>query len=63
LTFNGLHGFISQKIYIYNYGRKTQERKRPLGRPKRKEQVNVKIHLKGRRWEAEDWIRLAQDRV
>jgi hypothetical protein len=39
----------------------TPERKKPLGRPKRRWKVNIKMYLKGIRWEDMDWIPLAQE--
>jgi hypothetical protein len=38
------------------------EGKRPLGRPRRRWVDNFKIDLEEIRWNAEDWIGLAQDR-
>jgi hypothetical protein len=39
------------------------ERKRPIGRPKRRWKNNIKIHLKEMGYEGVDWTILAQDRV
>ena len=36
--------------------------KRPLGRPRRGWESNIKIKLQEVRWECKDWIDLAQDR-
>jgi hypothetical protein len=36
--------------------------KRPLGRPKRRWDDNIKVDLKEIDWENEDWIDLTQDR-
>jgi hypothetical protein len=38
------------------------ERKRPLGRPKRRWDHNIKMDLREIGWDDMDWIRLAQDR-
>jgi hypothetical protein len=39
-----------------------QEGKRPLGRPRRKWEDNIKMGLREIRWGGIDWIDLAQDR-
>jgi hypothetical protein len=38
------------------------ERKRPLGRPRRKWEVNVKMDIRALGWGGMDWNDLAQDR-
>jgi hypothetical protein len=38
------------------------EGKRPLGRPRHRWVENIKIYLRGIRWDGGDWINLAQDR-
>jgi hypothetical protein len=38
------------------------ERKRPLGRPRRRWVDNIKMDLRGIGWDGMDWIDLAQDR-
>jgi hypothetical protein len=38
------------------------EGKRPLGRPRRRWVVNIKIGLREIGWDGIDWIELAQDR-
>jgi hypothetical protein len=38
------------------------ERKRPLGRPRRRWEDNIKMDLKKIGWGGMDWINLAQDR-
>jgi hypothetical protein len=43
------------------FGQKT-ERKRPLGRPKRKWEDNIRKDLMETGWEIVDWTHLAQDR-
>jgi hypothetical protein len=39
------------------------EVKRPLGRPRRRWEDNIKIYLREIGMDGADWIRLAQDRV
>jgi hypothetical protein len=38
------------------------EGKRPLGRPRRRWEDNIRKDLKERGWEVVDWMHLAQDR-
>jgi hypothetical protein len=38
------------------------EGKRPLGRPRRRWVDNIKIDLRGIRWNGTDWIDLADDK-
>jgi hypothetical protein len=38
------------------------ERKRPLGRPRRRWKVNIRMYLMEIGWEGGDWMHLAQDR-
>jgi hypothetical protein len=38
------------------------EGKRPLGRPRRRWEDNIRMDLQGVGWEDMDWIQLAQDR-
>ena len=38
------------------------ERKRPLGRPRRKWEINIKMDLKEVCWDARSWMDHAQDR-
>jgi hypothetical protein len=38
------------------------ERKRPLGRPRRRWVENTKMDLREIGWDGMDWIKLAQDR-
>ena len=40
----------------------TPEGKRPLGRPRRRREDNIKICFQGVRWGGTDWIVLGQDR-
>jgi hypothetical protein len=39
------------------------EGKRPLGRARRRWEVNIKMNLRERGWGVMDWIDLAQDRT
>jgi hypothetical protein len=39
------------------------ESKRPLGRPRRRWEDNIKLHLREIGIDGANWIRLAQDRV
>jgi hypothetical protein len=41
--------------------RKTEE-KRPLGRPRRRWEDNIRTDLRERGWEGVDWIHLTEDR-
>jgi hypothetical protein len=38
------------------------EGKRPLGRPRRRWEDNIKMDLREIEWDGMDWIKLAQDR-
>jgi hypothetical protein len=38
------------------------ERKRPLGRPRRRWVDNIEMDYRELRWDGRDWIELAQDR-
>jgi hypothetical protein len=38
------------------------EGRRPLGRPRRRWEVNIKMDLREVRWGGMDWINLAEDR-
>jgi hypothetical protein len=38
------------------------EGKRPIGRPRRRWEDNIKLDLRGIKWGAKDWIDLAQNR-
>jgi hypothetical protein len=40
----------------------TPEGKRPLGRPRHRWMDNIKMDLRGIRWDCIDWIDVAQDR-
>jgi len=40
-----------------------RERKRPLGRPRRRWEDNIRVDLRQIGWDGVDWIRLAQDRI
>jgi len=39
------------------------DRKRPLGRPKRRWEDSIRMNLREIEWEDVDWMQLAQDRV
>jgi hypothetical protein len=39
----------------------TPEGERPLGRPERRREVNIKMYLRETVWDSMDWIDLAQD--
>jgi hypothetical protein len=53
---------MGEKMNAYNIMVGKQERKRPLGRPRRKWVDNVKMDLKEIRWGAMDLIDLTQNR-
>jgi hypothetical protein len=38
------------------------EGKRPLGRPRRRWEDNIRMDIREKKWEVVDWIHLAQDR-
>jgi hypothetical protein len=42
---------------------RTPERRRPLGRPRRRWEDNIKMDLRETRIDMANWIRLARDRV
>jgi len=46
---------------MYDFGEKPEGR-RPLGRPRRRWEDNIKIDLQDVGWGGMDWIALAQDR-
>jgi hypothetical protein len=50
-----------RRVYGVSVGR--PERKRPLGRPRRRWEDNIKIDLREIGIDGANWIRLAQDRV
>jgi hypothetical protein len=53
-------GMVNKKC-IQNSGLKP-EGKRPLGRPRSKQEDNITMYLREIEWEAVDWIHLAQER-
>jgi hypothetical protein len=57
----GTHGEGGRGAYRVLVGR--PEGKRPLGRPRRKWQDNIKMDLREIGSDGANWIRLAQDRV
>jgi hypothetical protein len=38
------------------------KRKKPLGKPRRRWEDNIRIYLRRKGWEGVDWIHLAQDK-
>jgi hypothetical protein len=53
---------IWEKMNAYRILVGKPERKRPLGRPRRRWVNNVKIYLRTIGWDGMDWIDLTQDR-
>jgi hypothetical protein len=53
---------IGKKRNAYGILAGKPERKRPLGRPRRRWVDNIKIDLSERGWDSMEWIHLAQDR-
>jgi hypothetical protein len=53
---------MGEKMNAYRILVGKQERKRPLGRPRRKWVDDIKMDLREIRWDAMDWIGLAQNR-
>jgi hypothetical protein len=51
-----------QERYIQDFGVETYERERPLGRPRRIWQDNIKMDLQAVGWGNLDWIDLPEDR-
>jgi hypothetical protein len=49
--------------YAYKVLVEKPEGKRPLGRPMRRWEDNIRMDLREIRWEDVDWIHLAQDRT
>jgi hypothetical protein len=49
--------------YIQEIGGKARrkETKRPLGRPRRRWEDNIKLHLREIGWDGMDWIHVAED--
>jgi len=47
---------------VYTIFVRKPERKRPLARPRRRWEDNIRMDLRETRWECVDWIHLAQDR-
>jgi hypothetical protein len=47
-------------VYMILVGR--PEGRRPLGRPRRRREDNIKTDLRKVGWEGMDWVELAQDR-
>jgi hypothetical protein len=56
----GAYGGERRGVYRVLVGK--SERKRPLGRPRRRREDNIKMDLQEAGCEVMDWIELAQDR-
>jgi hypothetical protein len=56
---NNIHG--EKNSYWFFVGK--PEWKRPLGRPRRRWEDNIKIDLRETEWSCMDWIYLDQDRA
>jgi hypothetical protein len=52
---------MGEKMYAYGVLMGKPEGKRPLGRPRRRLEDNIKIDLIEIGWGGMDWINLAQD--
>jgi hypothetical protein len=50
-------------IYIDNISVEKYERKRPLGRHRRRWEDNVRMDIRAVGWKGLDWMRLAQDKT
>jgi hypothetical protein len=55
-------GSVGERRNVYRVLVGRPEGKRPLGRPRRRRESNIKIELKARRWQGVDWINLAEGR-
>jgi hypothetical protein len=53
---------MGEKRKAYRILTRNPEGKRPLGRPRRRWVVNIKMALREKGWDGMDWINLAQDR-
>jgi hypothetical protein len=53
---------MGEKRNPYRISMGKPERKKPLGRPRRKWMDNIKICLREIGWDGMDWMDLAQDR-
>jgi hypothetical protein len=53
---------MEEKINVYRLLVGKPEGKRPLGRPRRRWVINIKLDLLGIGWGGVDWIGLDQDR-
>jgi hypothetical protein len=62
MTWAGYVAHIGRKRNAYNILVGKPERKRPLGRPRRRWVDNIKMDLREVGWDGRDWIDLAQDR-
>jgi hypothetical protein len=54
------HGEVGE--YVYDLSGEPRERERALGRPRRRWEDNIKMHLSEIGWASIYWIYLAQDR-
>jgi hypothetical protein len=55
-------GLVVEKRGVYRFLVRTREGKRPLGRPSRTWEDNIKMNLQEVGCDGMDWIELAQDR-
>jgi hypothetical protein len=53
---------MGEKRNAYRILVETSEKKRPLGRPRRRWVDNIKIHLREIGWDGMEWIDMAQDK-
>jgi len=53
---------MGERRAVYKVSVRKPERKRPLGRPRRRWEDNTKMDLEEVRYGVMDWIELAQDR-
>jgi hypothetical protein len=55
-------GHVARKRGLYSVLLGKPEGRRPLGRPRRRREDNIKMDLQEVGWASMDWIDLAQDR-
>jgi hypothetical protein len=53
---------MGEKRNVYRVLMGKSEGKRPLGRPRRKWEDGIRMHLREIGWRSVDWMQLAQDR-
>jgi len=59
----GRHVYRTRKMSNeYNILVEKPERKRPLGRPRRRWENQIRVNLREIGWEVVDWLHLAHDR-